>query len=467
MSKRIGEILVDAGSLTEVELRQALLQQKKQGGKPRIGELLLGLKKITPEVLATALAEQHKLTFVKLPAEIPQAISRRLTPEYQKKNNVLPFRKDMVSGVDQIHVAIPDPTQKELLEQIQGKFREVIRFCVATPADIAASIDRAATGPVSAAPAPAPVAASAPAAPVAPPPAAADPLDDLFGGPSSAAPAPPASGADLLDDLFGGPVAAAAPGAGPAAADPLDDLFGGPSSPAPAAAASAPAAGDPLDDLFGGPSSAAPAAAASAPAAGDPLDDLLGGSSPAPVAAASAPSAGDALDDLFGGAAPAAPATDAGDPLGDLLGDAPPAAATGRDPLDALTGDGPTDLHTPPAYVHMFPPKPRPAPVVAAPEAPPAEPLGSGDASHDRYALPIEKKLDAAPLDDSVPPEVLASGPDDPYADEDAWLIQELQRLAAGEPAQADAVATVASLVRMLVRKGVIQQEALLGELGR
>jgi hypothetical protein len=140
------------------------------------------------------------------------------------------------------------------------------------------------------------------------------------------------------------------------------------------------------------------------------------------------------LDDLLGGAAPAAveSTAPAGDPLDDLLGDAPPAG-------------GP---HTQPAYVYMFPPKPRPAPVTPAPAEAPAEPP-------------------PAPLDDSVPPEVLAAGPDDPHADEDAWLIQELQRLAAGEPAQADAVATVASVVRMLVRKGVIQQEALLGELGR
>jgi len=392
MARRIGELLVDAGAVSEVDLRQALLQQKKQGGKPRLGELLLSLKKVTPADLARALADQFKLAYTEIPADIPPAISRGLTQEFQKKHQVLPFRKDVVSGVDQIHVAVVDPTQKELLEQIRGKFREVLRFYVAAPADVSAGIERAAKAPTAMAPPP----VAAPSAAV-PPAASADPLDELLGG--------------------GAPVSAAA--------DPLGDLLGG----GPSLAAS----GDPLDELLGGLPSAAPTAP-TAPSVGDPLDELLGDS---PSAAPAAPSAGDPLDDLLGRAAPAS--TAAGDPLDDLLGGAPAEPAVPR---------------TPPAYVHMYPPRPRPPP--PAPE--PAAPVDG--------ALENEFTPPSGTAFDELPPEMAASaGPS--LSDEDAWLLQELNRLASGDPAQADALSTVASVVRMLVRKGIIEQEALLGELGR
>jgi len=408
MARRIGELLVDAGAVSEVDLRQALLQQKKQGGRPRLGELLLSLKKVAPVALARALADQCSLTYTELPAEIPQALSRRLTLDFQKKHQVLAFRKDVVSGVDQIHVAIADPTQKEVLDQIQGKFREVLRFYVATPGDVVAGIERA---------------AKAPAAPPA--------------GPAVAALVPAAAtAADPLDDLFGGGGAPAAPSAG----DPLDDLFGGaPSDPASSGV-------DPLDDLLGG---------TPAPAAADPLDDLLGGapgeSSPALVAAA-----GDLFDDLLGDGSPAAPAAAGGDPLDDLLGDAAPAAPGGAEPLDGLLGAPAAEAsgpQTPHAYVHVYSPRPKPPP-------PPAQPAPAADGPTENEVTPP-----SGTAFDEVPPDTAAAEPS--LSDEDAWLLQELNRLASGDPPQADALTTVASVIRMLVRKGVVQQDALIGELGR
>jgi hypothetical protein len=56
--RQLGRVLVDRGSLTEVELERALFEQRRTPGR-RLGELLVAGGYVTGPELALALAEQH------------------------------------------------------------------------------------------------------------------------------------------------------------------------------------------------------------------------------------------------------------------------------------------------------------------------------------------------------------------------------------------------------------------------
>ena len=79
--KGLGEVLVEAGRITEEELARALALQK--GTNARLGDVLLSHNIITEEDLVEALKKQLgiesvDLTKVNLPAELAQALPKRI-----------------------------------------------------------------------------------------------------------------------------------------------------------------------------------------------------------------------------------------------------------------------------------------------------------------------------------------------------------------------------------------------------
>ncbi|MCS6937103.1 MAG: hypothetical protein NZ610_00605 [Candidatus Bipolaricaulota bacterium] len=59
-NKRLGEILVDLGKISEEKLQQALELQKKEGGTRTLGQILLSKRWITEHDLERALLLQDK-----------------------------------------------------------------------------------------------------------------------------------------------------------------------------------------------------------------------------------------------------------------------------------------------------------------------------------------------------------------------------------------------------------------------
>ncbi len=117
MHKRIGEILVGLGYITEEALQRALELQEKEPHKRRLGEILAEMA-IREEELIQALSIQFNIPVLSkddLPDKLPLD---RLSQEFLKENLILPLR---IEG-NQLSVAIADPINIEPLEAIEATF---------------------------------------------------------------------------------------------------------------------------------------------------------------------------------------------------------------------------------------------------------------------------------------------------------------------------------------------------------
>ncbi|MCU1468303.1 MAG: pilus biosynthesis protein PilB [Actinomycetia bacterium] len=134
----LGALLVERGDLSGQQLRDALGAQTS-GGK-RLGEILVEVGVISERVLSSALAEQVGLETVDLARARPDiAIVGLLTPEEARTWHALPLRK--VGG--RIDVAIADALDPELQSKLIARLHSPVRLLVAPAADVAYAIERA------------------------------------------------------------------------------------------------------------------------------------------------------------------------------------------------------------------------------------------------------------------------------------------------------------------------------------
>ena len=64
---RVGDLLVEAGAITEEELQEALAYQKENGG--RIGNVILEMGFISQELLITVLTTQMGIDYIEVKME--------------------------------------------------------------------------------------------------------------------------------------------------------------------------------------------------------------------------------------------------------------------------------------------------------------------------------------------------------------------------------------------------------------
>jgi type IV pilus assembly protein PilB len=134
----LGALLVERGDLSGQQLRDALGAQTS-GGK-RLGEILVELGVISERVLSSALAEQVGLEAIDLSRARPDIAIVGLMPEEEARAlGALPLRK----VGERIEVAIADPLDRELQSKLIALLHAPVRLLVAPLADINYAIDRA------------------------------------------------------------------------------------------------------------------------------------------------------------------------------------------------------------------------------------------------------------------------------------------------------------------------------------
>ena len=129
--KRLGELLLAAGTLTEEELQQGLALQK--GTRERLGTVLISNGIITETQLIEAMQMQLGIEFIDLtrypiPTELAQAMPKNLARQYQ----VVPVR--MVK--DELYLAMSDPMNFIAIEEVRKAVRKKIVPMVATSAGV-------------------------------------------------------------------------------------------------------------------------------------------------------------------------------------------------------------------------------------------------------------------------------------------------------------------------------------------
>ncbi|MEW6489785.1 MAG: hypothetical protein AB1578_17990 [Thermodesulfobacteriota bacterium] len=155
--KRLGEILIDHGLLSETQLAAALNSQRTWGGK--LGSTVVRMGFVSEEQILKALSTQLRLPAVdfrkvSVSPRTRDAISLRVAEKY----NVVPVAMKEELGKKIVILAMSDPTNLDAISEIQFQTGVSVRPVVATESAINRAIDqyyrnRSAPGGQAAAPA--------------------------------------------------------------------------------------------------------------------------------------------------------------------------------------------------------------------------------------------------------------------------------------------------------------------------
>ena len=137
---RIGDLLVQAGAITEEQLSEAL--EKQRGTGKKLGEFLVEQGTITDERLAQALSAQLGYELVDLQAiQVDQNVTKLIKgSDMLKKNKCFPFAIDELTGA--IKLAMVDPLDINAMDDISIITNFNVDACVATERSVMLAIDR-------------------------------------------------------------------------------------------------------------------------------------------------------------------------------------------------------------------------------------------------------------------------------------------------------------------------------------
>jgi type IV pilus assembly protein PilB len=137
MVRRLGDLLVAEGLITEAHLRQALSDQK--GKTDKLGTILVGLGFITEEQLIGFLSRQYGIPSITLGnLDIDAETLRLVPPHIAKKYEVLPVKR--IGGT--LTLAMSDPTNVFALDDVAFMTNLQILPVVAPQAAIRRALDK-------------------------------------------------------------------------------------------------------------------------------------------------------------------------------------------------------------------------------------------------------------------------------------------------------------------------------------
>lgn len=133
----LGEMLVERGVITADQLQQALEYQEQRGHRKLFGEVLVELNFASDQQVLEALAEGYGVPFATQTARLADPRLGDLLPrEFLEEYKVLPLF--LVRGV--LTVAVSEPANLYLIEEIQRKTGHEIQIVAATSQEIEASL---------------------------------------------------------------------------------------------------------------------------------------------------------------------------------------------------------------------------------------------------------------------------------------------------------------------------------------
>ena len=114
---KLGELLVKARVLTDAQLKAALAEQQKWGGK--LGEILVRMNALSEDMLVKALSKQTGIVSVNLDAieGIPGQVKARISAQMARDLAVLPLQ--LRDEGRTLIVAMADPTQLNHIDTIR------------------------------------------------------------------------------------------------------------------------------------------------------------------------------------------------------------------------------------------------------------------------------------------------------------------------------------------------------------
>jgi type IV pilus assembly protein PilB len=167
VAKRIGELLVEGGVLSQSQLEQALFAQRKDGRK--LGQLLVELGLVSEIQVTQTLSRQLSVPWVSLyHVDFSRSLLNLVPREIAEKYCLIPiFVRRVRKQGETLYVAMDDPTNEAAIEDVKQAAALPVKPMIACPSDVRAAIRVYYLG--EAAPPPPPSAATIPqSAPSAP-----------------------------------------------------------------------------------------------------------------------------------------------------------------------------------------------------------------------------------------------------------------------------------------------------------
>jgi len=140
VAKRIGELLVEGGVLSQSQLEQALFAQRKDGRK--LGQLLIELGLVSETQLTQTLSRQLSVPWVSLyHVDFSRSLLNLLSREIAERYCVVPIlvRRVRKQG-DTLYIAMDDPTNESAIDEVARAASLAVKPMIACPSDIRAAI---------------------------------------------------------------------------------------------------------------------------------------------------------------------------------------------------------------------------------------------------------------------------------------------------------------------------------------
>ena len=135
--QNLGDMLLAANLIDEVQMQIALAEQKQTG--KRFGSTLVELKFIDENVLAAFLSKQIDVPCISLlHVDIPKKVLRRLPRAVALECKAIPVRMDG----DKLEVAMVDPTDLDALAKIEQAVGTAVTPLIAPESSIETMIER-------------------------------------------------------------------------------------------------------------------------------------------------------------------------------------------------------------------------------------------------------------------------------------------------------------------------------------
>lgn len=140
VAKRIGELLVDGGVLSQSQLEQALFAQRKDGRK--LGLLLVELGLVNEVQVTQTLSRQLSVPWVSLyHVDFSRSLLNLVPRETADKYCLIPiFVRRVRKQGETLYVAMDDPTNELAIQEVARASALPVKPMIACPSDIRAAI---------------------------------------------------------------------------------------------------------------------------------------------------------------------------------------------------------------------------------------------------------------------------------------------------------------------------------------
>lgn len=124
--KRLGELLLEKGALTQPELDACLTTQKQTN--ERLGSLLVKQGYVTEQLLCSALSEALGIPLLSMDQPPDWSAVHMLRPRFCEQNDLFPWALDRSGERKQLLVAMADPLNTPAIQEIE--FTTGLTVCV-------------------------------------------------------------------------------------------------------------------------------------------------------------------------------------------------------------------------------------------------------------------------------------------------------------------------------------------------